>query len=360
MKTYLLLFLGIVAACSALAQTQVYPVQAPIVRHVLGNPANVVTYMNLDTAITAALDGDVYYLHGGMPYTYSSSTILNKRITMYGTGYNSDTSAAMGTSVVLGTFTLGANSKGSLFVGINFSVEMTQNANITEPIYFRRCRLKYGANNTILLDLRECIIEYINFVSNATNCVVNASNCIFEKYLSAYNYAMHNHFVANNCIFLGYQPIYNPWYSYAFINAFESTTITTSIFFVNINPNGTTGNLLGAGTSTGIQNCLIVGAATYLGSIDTTTNIRKDIASFKDSVFIKRDLLFLQNSSDYHLQSALLTNPDVRYRNLGIYRFNGTDYPFKATPPVHVSRRNLNVVSNGRFLQFTGTVIDGN
>ncbi|MEN9612539.1 MAG: hypothetical protein RLZZ628_3353 [Bacteroidota bacterium] len=356
---FFLFALFCLVACAVTAQTQVYPVQAPIVRHVLGNPANVVTYMNLDTAITAASDGDVYYLHGGMPYSYS--TTLNKRITMYGTGYNSDTSAAMGTSVVLGTFTLGANAKGSLFVGINFSVAITQNVNIAEPVYFRRCKFKYSSNNnTIQLDLRECIIEYIS-VGYSQNSIVSASNCVFETYLSSYSGSYHNHFVANNSIFLGYQPGYNNIYGYGFIMGFESTTVTNSIFFVNINPSAlTTGNLLGGGTSAGIQNCLIVGDVAYLGSVDTTSNIRKDLNTFKDNVFVKRDLLFLQNSSDYHLQAALLNNADVRYRNMGIYRFNGADYPFKATPPVHVSSRGLNVVSNGRFIQFTGKVVDGN
>jgi hypothetical protein len=357
MKSFLLLFLGIFAACSALAQTQVYSVQAPIVRHKGGNPDSIYIYTDLDVAISAAMDNDVYYLAGG---NYSvTSTVLNKKIIMYGTGYRNDTSSTMRVTVISSILHLGINSKGSLFYGIDFRGGTVARGNIADYIYFNRCNIAFWSSAyssehwTAKIDFNDCIIGSI-YTGVANYNVIVAHNCVFEKTLDAYYSNRYAVLMADNCIFLGFQTG-----GYNIINGFQTTIVRNSIILLNT----PTGDLISQGTPSDIRNCLIVGEANRIGTVSTTMNIRKD-PTFKDSIFVNRTDLFDENAN-YNLKSNLqdVLNNNLIYNKLGIYRnLDGSDHLSfgKATPPVHIVRRDLRFSMDGRSLLFTGRVIDGN
>jgi hypothetical protein len=349
MKTYLLLFLGIFTACGV-ANAQLdsigIPVQAPIVRQTTGGAIS--TYSSLDTAVLNAIDGDTLY----------SATTINKKLTMFGTGYNSDSSRTLGKTRIMGTaasgwgytyFTLGANTKGSFFCGIHFDCQIQANAIIAEDIYFSRCQIKnfYSNGVKVKVNFRESVIGNTYISSNST---LDASNCLFEGYLvgnySNLNNPSQSNLKIQNSILLG-SSLYSyssSGLAYGLIVGFSSIDISNSFIFLKPNSNASYYHSLLVNSHDNFSNCLFVGDSTSTNNMNSSTmtisgNARQP-QSFRQNVFVHLDDTFLP-SSDYHLLS------NSPYTNKGIY--SGTITKFRATPPVHISSASVIRQSDGQL-----------
>ncbi|MEY4935301.1 MAG: hypothetical protein RIS64_1660 [Bacteroidota bacterium] len=290
----------------AVAQTNLgMPVSPTILRQGISGAKWI--YTNLDAAVQAAEPDDILYLSGG---TFRLTNSLNKKVTIFGTGYRSDSARAMGKSEIILPFKLDAGAGSSYFCAIHFKGNIETQSTLSETVHFGRCRIT-GFLTTHLgqFDLRECVVGNVNLGAGSS---LTTSNSVFERQLAANN----GYLTAQNCVFLGYGDSQNDYV----IKQFVATEVAHSIFLLK-NP-----FLLQGGTPNSIRNNLVIGNNDRIIGLDAdTSNVRQPF-SYRNSIFTLRHDLF-EEASNYRVQDPL-------YSNKGIY--SGTSPKFRATPPIQL------------------------
>lgn len=227
----------------------------------LGNTCT--PFYTIDSAYTAAVDGDYMYIPGGV-FSFGSS--INKRIHIIGAGYRLDSALITNTTQIAGNIVLGANASGSSFEGMYLTGNIsgptaTALQNLTfKYLHFgsialkmsnsllRSCIVRTGSQNTNIFysgidnEISNCYIADIAQLSNsviqncvgiyyANNNVLNLyKNNIFDRYPGA---------ISSGAIGSGNSLIYNVYttncsaYCIASIFAANNISMTEAAVFAN-------------------------------------------------------------------------------------------------------------------------------
>jgi hypothetical protein len=357
MKFFLFVLLCLVA-CAVTAQTG-QPVQAPIIIKRVGSADTIAT--TFDQAYTIAQNGDAIYLPGGI---FKLSSIFNKRLFVYGTGYNPDSSTAMLTTKIQGgysysssselVFSLGAGSSGFYICGVDFTDIIEINQAVTAN--FQRCKIV-----ELSLSAEQFILNFNESVIGSTRLPIapplysvwtlNISNSIVESTLFATAWSGNPgaNLIIKNSILLGT--------TNSIINTFRRVEIDKSIIFLKPNA-GASATLLQSVTTQSISNNLIISDLASRVNTNSGTDYNNIIKgeNFRDSVFINRVGNPYSPIANYQTKSTC-----TECTNKGVYSDgNGGIGNFRATPPVHISTREISIGSTNNRLRFKFTVKPNN
>jgi hypothetical protein len=346
MKSFLLLFLGIVAACSALAQTG-QPVQAPIIVKRIGRTDIATT--TFQAAYDSASNGDAIYLPGGI---FTPPQSFDRRLFIYGVGYSNDSSAAMITTNIAGNSTTDANignffnlqsgSSGSVIVGVHF-LSPIKLSSTTSAIDFQRCKIdSFTVSSSFgsAINFSESIVKAINPIG-AYLCAgvnYNISNCIIEGLIDGATFiapcGSYSNIMIRNSILLGTQT--------SSLRNFGNVKIDKSIIFLKT----------GAGTSF-LQNVNSQNINDNLFIADNTSRVNLAPSALRN--VIKGEIFrnnVLDSTSNYRNQPSC-----AECANKGVYSGTGN---FRATAPVHITQREISIGSTNNRLRFKFTVKTSN
>lgn len=263
-------------------------------------------------AYNAAVDGDTIYLPGGLITNYEN---LNKRLFIFGAGYNTDSASATGITQLSGNFYINGNADSSVIEGIyiNGQLQFYNSNSTTNWVEVSRCRMHsiafagYGTNSATHNTFRECVVD--GTINLAYSTYSNVTNCIVEGEIQYGTYA----YIANN-IFL----FQSSSSSSRLMYAVDNSLIINNIFFKS-------------GSGYGIMrecdhNTLSHNIITYTPSAGTNTFATNyyDVTSI-DSIFVNQSGSQFDFAQDYHLipGNNLIGNDGSP---VGIY---GGIYPFK-------------------------------
>jgi hypothetical protein len=195
------LFTALVLLISLIAKAQ----QAPIMRCNLAGTV-CVPYYNIDSAIISAATDDYLYLPGGV---YLVKTVINKKLNIIGAGFDLDSSAVTGPTIITGNLKFGTGCNGSKVQGIRV-IDTLLFVNATDNLLFSKCRFKIidgyndgdGAitNSTFLHVVVDEGVLFNSFPANTTfnNCILQSNIGILGGTLGGMNGC-----TFNNCILWG-------------------------------------------------------------------------------------------------------------------------------------------------------------
>jgi len=263
-------------------------------------------------AYNAAVDGDTIYLPGGLITSYET---LNKRLYIFGAGYNTDSASATGITQIQGNWDFNSNADSSIIEGIHITGQLRfYNVNSsTNWIEISRCRMNsvsidgWGTNSATNNTFRECVIDGGFTLRFAT--YTNITNCIIGGDVQSGTYS----YIANN-IFL-----------------YQSTSSSARVLY-NVDNSLIVNNIfLKSSSAYGIMrdcdhNTFSNNVITYTPTVGTNTftNNYYDVTPI-DSIFVNQSGSQFDFVQDYHLISGnnLIGNDGSP---VGIY---GGIYPFK-------------------------------
>lgn len=128
----------------------------------------------LDSAIIKSQHGDVIYLSGGI---YVLNTQITKKISIIGTGYNTDSSAATGITAISNSITFNGTSADSSFLTGIIALNTLQI--YSSNVFVSRCNLSaialYSVSNVVI---QECIVTGLISGGNTTISNSSINNCI--------------------------------------------------------------------------------------------------------------------------------------------------------------------------------------
>ena len=263
-------------------------------------------------AYNAAVDGDTIYLPGGLITNYEN---LNKRLYIFGAGYNTDSASATGITQISGSWTINGNADSSVIEGIhiNGNLQFYNSNSTTNWIEVSRCRMNsisfssYGTSSATNNTFRECVVD--GAINLMYSTYTNITNSIIEGDIQHGTYA----YIANN-IFL-YQSTSS---SSRVLYAVDNSLIVNNIFFKNSSGYGIMREC--------DLNTLSHNVISYTPSPGTNTFATNyyDVTPL-DSIFVNQSGSQFDFAQDYHLipGNNLIGNDGTP---VGIY---GGLYPFK-------------------------------
>lgn len=190
MKNYFLTSIAILLSLSLCAQH----------RFIVQNGTAQV-YNDITQAFENAVYGDTIYLPGGEFTLSAEQQIQNKKLTIYGAGYNPDSTQATYHTYINHGMTFKGNCDGSYITGIHFNgnIQLGDVSDDAMDIVIERCRF-----NTITLrvmntdsvdtnfDVNECVLDFIagNNAKNASiqNCIVLGRVYSVHQSVISHNY----------------------------------------------------------------------------------------------------------------------------------------------------------------------------
>lgn len=265
-------------------------------------------------AYADAIDGDTIYLPGG---ALTPPAYIDKRLTIIGAGYHSDSTTATYRTNISTSFNFGENADFSIIEGLYINGSISSNNNVSfSNTQIRRCYLTGGigfsgdgtTNPIENLLISECIINANVNIQNLRNCLI--TNSVFNSQIG---YTYTNLF--KNNIFLrntGTSTSTNKTLYYAFNNTFEN-----NVFY-----NGTSYVLNGDGNV--FENNLFANATPELGSSPIAINNYLGIT--QSTIFVNEPDFLWDESDDHHLQDPV-TYIGTDATTVGIH---GGFNPFKA------------------------------
>lgn len=161
----------------------------------------------LQKAYLDAVDGDTIYLPGG---TFAPPSLIEKRLTIYGTGHYPEESAATGKSIINGTINLGAGADNVHIEGVDVTggIEVANNVSVN---YLTVSRSRIGqsinfrgdkSNPCTGITFDGCVLGSNLFFSNLVN------SGVFNSILAGYIYLSEANIFGNNIIFYSSNPVY--------------------------------------------------------------------------------------------------------------------------------------------------------
>jgi hypothetical protein len=307
--------------------------QAPIL---IQSASTVKITSTLDSAIALASAGDAIYLPSGT-FTFNAPTdaqAVNKQLFIYGTGWREDSSAATGTTKIVGDFKIKAGFTGSIISGINFLAQIKY-AEPVASLTINRCRVtSFGVTTSIDgsgLTVSESVVGIMDLPRGSHTI----TNSIIEERISGF-------FSGGLYVFLRNSIVLDKSNANSF-SLVTSLDVSNSIIFLK---QGGTSVVLGSGasvSSSNFSNCLFIGEATRVNATITGAgNVRQD-QTFRPSVLVLPAAEAFSIGADYHTKAA------CNCSDRGVYSGTGL---FRATPSVQIAEKNISTSTNTNFLKF--------
>jgi hypothetical protein len=277
-------------------------------------------------AYNAAQPGDTIYLSGG---SFANPPLIDKKLMIFGAGYNPNFTSATNPTLLTGNFTLGENSDNTVVEGIHFAATIVVDYNVSASfITFKRCRIDGAiyfsgdlSNPSVNNVFAECIIFGDNLFDNAANISITNSIINYRFRNSRSNSIKNNIFLGDGFHWTdGY--FTSPFYNEISNNIFRGN--------VNICAGGTDGNIW--------FNNVFVQATPNMGNNPITNNNYLSVPL--ENIFVNYTDGTFNYQHDYHLQYPE-TYVGSDGTQTGIY---GGLFPFKTGGvPVnpHISLKNI-------------------
>ncbi len=219
-----------------------------------GGIVSVVNGDDLQTKINNANAGDVLMIGAG---TYSGTIILNKQLTLIGTGYFLPGGGpGVGTSVITGTFEAVSDGSGSMVTGLQFNaqVNITASNAVFSRNYFNSpgsyLYIGYDSNNSsksvenLILKQNYIKVQYVAFQTNSSTALTNVSfnnNITIADFNLTYGSGSSVKFVNNNFAsdlnssgqYFGMSNPEAANVSYFYNNIFSYGLVTSSSYLLN-------------------------------------------------------------------------------------------------------------------------------
>ncbi|MCC7331890.1 MAG: hypothetical protein IT232_04695 [Flavobacteriales bacterium] len=276
----------------------------------------------LNTAYTAAQNGDTLYLSGG---SFTPPSNFDKQLMIFGTGHYVDSTMATGKTFIQGGITLSDNADNTMIQGVDINGNLTFTANqAVDNVTVRFCRMNdfaaTGSSNPS---------QNLSLINNAISGTVNLENVvnalIANSILGYFAANTNGHIIQNNIILSSYCSWGNCNFGSGNNNTFNN----------NIILHGTT-NWGGNGNT--FQNNVFVNAAPSYGTTFTALNNYTNIP--QANIFVNQTGAAFDYSNNYHLQNPV-TYLGTDGTQVGIY---GGTFPYKegAVPSnPHIQQKNI-------------------
>jgi hypothetical protein len=290
-------------------------------------------FNTLDEAYNASANGDIIYLPSG---SFRMSNVLNKQLNIFGVGWRSDSSAAVGGPTYIVTdFSVGKGGSNSIISGFSMPTTEVRLSDSIRSFIIERSNINvvtYRDNGafTNSLFINECILNYIyppkHGITEMNNCIVNGG-------ANSGNSGGGGIFRFKNSVML------NVPNSRAF-DYLVGLELTNSIVFASqIN----TFELIYSTTILGVSNTLFIGEANRVNiSLTGIGNIRKEQTD-RDNIFTK------YTGGNFTLEHDFHTKATCNCADRGVYSGLGN---FRPIPPIHIAAKNVQISTNNNFLKF--------
>ncbi len=190
---------------------------------VSNNPNSPGQYIRLDSAINAASAGDILLVSGSVTdYGLGGTVTINKRLTLYGQGYDPRKDQALPSTI--STLYIRSAASGTIISGFNISYQLYEEVN-TNSIVISRCRINqlgvsfanstWGINGSNY-DIRENIIGQITINNNDADIHFH-NNIIYGP--------IHGQATNTNIL------IYNNYFTSTAITSLSNALIYNNIFY---------------------------------------------------------------------------------------------------------------------------------
>lgn len=193
-------------------------------------------YNNIDDAFENAVYGDTIYLPGGVFALSSEQQTQNKKLTIIGAGYNTDSTLATSPTYISHGMTFKGNSDGTYITGIQFNgtIYLGDATDDAMDVKIERCyvssivlRAVYTDTVDTNFEMNECVVYYI-YGNNAKNALIQ--NCIIHNQVTNFNQSVFSHNIFTN-IATNY---YSDYYLFKYI---DECMIADNIFWNTTNSN---------------------------------------------------------------------------------------------------------------------------
>lgn len=242
-------------------------------------------------AYNAAANGDTLYLPGG---TFAATSVMNKRVVVYGTGHHPDSSAVMGETIITRQIYIDTGAAKSRFEGIKFSDGISYR-DIADSVVIKRCYLTsihFGSKASVGTQIIENVIVGSIVGTGSVNTVI-ANNIIKAGYNVFYNFA-NQAWIRNNII------VGSGYLASGYMERYVFNEITDCLFDNNIIFNESTriNNVLSSSVSNNTFKNNVFNANPDL-SLNTWENNYFDVVS--STVFTNYTGLIFDYAEDFHL-----------------------------------------------------------
>lgn len=286
----------------------------------LHSPTNGVEFFESDIAFqeayNAAVAGDTIYLSGG---THFPPTLVDKQLTIFGTGHNPDATSATFATLISGNFALGDNADGFYMEGVEIggSLYVGNATNVpVDNVTIKRCKWTslYGQGDGSTPSLNNVFIENvigsIYDIRNMRSCTF--MNNILEGTLS---YNLISLSFINNVFNYSY-----PGSSSAQVIGYANACLFKNNIFLQENND----ICEGTGSSTWINNIFCTSTTNPSLGLDPT--LVNNYFMSRANVLVNQTGTTYDYTHDYHLQATAAANLGDDGTETGVY---GGFYPWK-------------------------------
>lgn len=300
--------------------------QAPIVLQ-SGNTSKF--FNTLDEAYTAAINGDLIYLPSG---SFRMTNILNKQLNIFGVGWRTDSSAAVGGPTYIVTdFYVGKGGSNSIISGFSMPTTRVILSDSIRSFIIERSNINqvtyqdYGTYTNSLF-INECLLNVL-FVPNGGTTEIN--NTIVATYISSQGSGI---LKVRNSVLLS---LSND--GYGTLNKLKYEIYNSIILS---NPNF---SLIFDSTNLGVSNTLFIGDVNRVNiPLTGVGNIRKEQTE-RDNIFTK------YTGGSFTLEHDFRPKTACNCADRGVYSGSAN---FRPIPPIHIAAKSVQTSTNNNFLKF--------
>ncbi len=261
----------------------------------------------LNTAYTAAQNGDTLYLSGG---SFTPPSAFDKQLLIFGAGHYVDSTMATSKSFILGNVVLSGNADNIMIQGVDINGDLNFSVNqAVNNVIVRFCRMNNfsvtgSSNSSQNISIINNVISGIIYLENGINALV--ANNIFGYFAASTN----GHLVQNNIILTS-----TCWWGDCNFGSGDNNTFNNNIIVHSSTKWGGNGNVF--------QNNVFVNATPSYGTTYTALNNYVNIP--QADIFINQTGNGFNYAHNYHLKNPI-TYLGTDGTEVGIY---GGTFPYK-------------------------------